>query len=109
MNTPQKLYQKLYLFQIKPLSDLQSEVLISNLQYKLSDNFISPFLKQEISSIQKNNCIPTCIYINPNHTFTSSTNLFSIKLALSYNISFCTTYICNIPSPLLKEQYPFSH
>src|SRR5271155_5627086 len=97
---PQKLFQNPYLFNIKTISNLQTEVLISNIQYKLSDPSISPYINQELHSIQINNCIPSCIFINPKPIFSITTNSFSIKLAHSYNISFCNPNICqHIISP----------
>ena len=89
-----KWFYNPYFFNIKPISNLQQEVLISNLQYKLADPIINPYINLELSSIQKTNCIPTCIFTNPSLPFSSSTNLFSIQIAKLLNITFCTPQQC---------------
>jgi exonuclease III len=98
------------LFNIKPILNLQQEILISNLQYKLSDPIIKPYINLELISLQKSNCIPICILQNPSLLFTSSTNAYSIKLAKLSNISFCIPQICThnlLPSPLYTPLYTF--
>src|SRR5271154_4817850 len=62
---PNKSFFNPYLYNIKPILDLQIEVLISNFQYKLSDHSISPFINLELISLQKTNCVPTSILQNP--------------------------------------------
>src|SRR5438552_18093132 len=94
------------LFHIKPISDLQQEVLISNLQYKLSDPIIKLYINLELLSLQKMNCIPTCILLNPTPLFTLSINTFSLKLTKTNNIFFCYSRLCSHQIPISKSKTP---
>ena len=94
------------IFHIKPIFDLQQEVLISNLQYKLSDPTIKPYINLELLSLQKTNCIPTCILQNPSPIFTLSTNSHSLKLTKTHNISFCHPNLCSHQISIPKSKTP---
>src|SRR5271154_695136 len=92
---PNKSFHNPNFYNIKSISDLQTQVLISNLQYKLSDPIINPYINIELTSLQKTNCVPTCILQDPSHIFSINTNSFSLKLAQKNNIKFCTPNLCN--------------
>ena len=96
---PKKCFYNPNFFNIKTIQDLQKEVLISNLQYKLSDPSIQPFINLELKTLQETNCIPTCILQNPTPLFSINTNTTSLKLSYNFDIKFCTSHLCDHTLP----------
>ena len=92
---PNNWFYNPQIFNIKSISNLQEEVITSNLQYKLSDPIILPYIYKELKSLQTNYLFPKCLFIEP-ITNIPLTNLllFSIKLSKQFDITFCNQTTC---------------
>ena len=91
--TPNNWFYSPQIFNIKPISNLQSEVLASNLQYKLSNPTIKPFITLEIKTIQNFHLYPHCIINSPPKHLIENLIIFSASILKQYNISICPPHI----------------
>ena len=97
---PQNWFFNPQIFNIKPISDHHNEVLISNLQYSLTNPTTKNYKLTEILSLQKMNIQPLCLFQNPFKLSIHNTTTTAIQLAHKYQIFFCNSSKCNhtIPS-----------
>ena len=77
------------IFNIKQISDLQEEVLTSNLYYRITDPIIKPYFQHEILTIQKNFLLPKCPLTFPSEYHFNLQTLFTSSLLFKHNIKIC--------------------
>ena len=91
---PNNWFYNPQIFNYKPISNLQEEVLTSNLQYKLTNPSTKPFLNAEIRAIQNTYLFPLCPINHPPSFKINNLIIFSSNLLKKFNLTICHSNIC---------------